>query len=223
MTLAPAIDFRNLVPIQTELARASDAVAGTDELPAWIDGLLRELVEALIAVGQDEWADLVDPYLRVELGDVATAALLALDRDDPQERIEAVELNLEALRDILHDIEESDVGEATDPSAVGHWLRQTTGASTEETADLLGVSKRKLERWLAGTSRPHGDDEMRLVLAARVVNQLRHAMTGRGVRLWFERPLDELDGCRPRDVLAEPEAAPALIGLATQARRSDAG
>ena len=58
--------------------------------------------------------------------------------------------------------------------------RRWTGLSNREMADLFSVSERKLDRWFAGESEPPGEDEQRLRIAARVVGQLRHAMTAFG-------------------------------------------
>jgi|GEM_PF-4966076 len=53
------------------------------------------------------------------------------------------------------------------------WLDKNTGVSQRRLADLLGVGKRTLQRWVAGTSSPSEDYERRLRIVARLVNHLR--------------------------------------------------
>jgi DNA-binding transcriptional regulator YiaG len=221
---ALAIDFRDLAQVQGELAAASEQVAGSDELPAAVEGLLRSLAEELRDMDRGDWEQGVDPYLLVELSQVALSALVALDEDDEANRLEGAELALEAMVEIFADIDEGSlVGDERSGQEIARWLRETTGASTFALAELLAVSARKLERWLAGDSEPAGDDELRLRIAARLVNQLRHAMTGYGAVRWLNRPFPDLDGRAPRDLLDRPGETPRLLALAAQARRSDAG
>src|SRR5581483_8751476 len=98
---ATAIDFRNLVPLQEELAVASETVASSEELPARVEGLLRSLAEELRDMKREEWERGVDPYLVIELEQVALSALLALDSDEEETRLEGAELALEAMQDIF--------------------------------------------------------------------------------------------------------------------------
>ncbi|HLM48976.1 MAG TPA: antitoxin Xre/MbcA/ParS toxin-binding domain-containing protein [Solirubrobacteraceae bacterium] len=49
---------------------------------------------------------------------------------------------------------------------------------------------------------------------ARIVAQLRHALTGVGVVDWFRRPHPDLGGRAPLDVLDDPLALPELVELA---------
>lgn len=218
-----AIDFRNLAPLEEELEHASSALATEDATPDWILELVREVAEELHGLGQEAWRDLIDPYLYIELERIAIGALLALDAEDEDAKAQAIEVSLEAMRDLFHDIQEDEVvAEGRSPEGLSQWLKETMQASAQETADLLGIRKRTFERWLAGDSEPRGDDGMRLAFAARLVNQLRHAMTGRGAMLWFGIELPEYGGQTPRDLLNDPAAAATLVALAGQARRSDA-
>jgi DNA-binding transcriptional regulator YiaG len=220
---AVAINFRDLAPLQRELEDASATVATSEELPAGIRGLLRSLAEELRDMDRDEWDEAIDPYLLVELEQVAISALLALDEDDDESQLEGAELALEAMREILGDIEEgSTVSDERSGREVARWLKDQTRASNKELAGVLQISERKLERWFSGSSEPGGEDEVRLRLASRLVNQLRHGMTGYGALRWLTRPFRELGGSRPRDLLGAPEEASRLLALAGQARRSDA-
>lgn len=220
---AVAIDFRNLAPLEEELEHASSVLATEDTTPDWILELVREVAEELHGLDQEAWRDMIDPYLYIELERIAIGALLALDVEDADAKAQEIEVSLEAMRDLFHDLQESEVAaEGRSSQELSHWLKDTMQASTQETADLLGIRKRTFERWLAADSEPQGDDRMRLAFAARLVNQLRHAMTGRGSMLWFGIELPEYGGRTPRDLLNDPAAAPTLVALAGQARRSDA-
>ena len=221
---AVAIDFRDLSRVRGELAEASEFVARSEALPVRAEALLRSLAEGLRDLDRLAWEQGVDPYLLVELNQVALAALVALEAEDEQRRVEGAELALEAMIEILADIEEGSlVSDERTGREIARWLKEATGASNRSLADLLGVSGRKFERWLAGDSVPAGDDELRLRVAARLVNQLRHAMTGYGAVRWLTRPFPDLGNRAPSELLDDPKSAPRLLALAAQARRSDAG
>lgn len=218
-----AFDLRDHAALEAELGRASGTLAVEDTIAAWIEDLIHGLADQLRGFEQESWREAIDPYLLVELQRETLGALLALDADDEAAAAAALEVSVEAIRDILHDIGAGlGATEPTAPAAMTRRLKEAMGASTQETAELLGARKRTVERWLAGESQPQGDDAMRLQLAARLVDQLRHAMTGRGVMLWFATGLPEYGGRTPADLLAEPAAAPTLLALAGRARRSDA-
>jgi hypothetical protein len=53
---------------------------------------------------------------------------------------------------------------------------------------------------------------------ARIVNQLRHNLTGPGVVEWFEHSRADLDGATPSGVLDYPEKLELLIGAAAASR-----
>jgi DNA-binding transcriptional regulator YiaG len=220
---AVAIDFRNLTPLQEELATASATIANTDELPASVEELLRSVAVELRDMDREAWEQAIDPYRLVELDQVALSALLALDSDEEEARLEGAELALEAMQDIFTDIhDEATVSDDRSGQEIARWLKDKTRLPNRELAELLSVSDRKLERWFAGESEPSGEDELRLRIAARIVNQLRHAMTAYGAVRWLWRPFTDLGGRSPRDLLASPTDTPRLIALAGRARRSDA-
>lgn len=218
-----AFNLRNLAPVRAELARASEQLAVSDELTPEVVGVLRSVAHELAGAEQDLWEEDIDPALLSELRRIGIAALLALDGDEEQARIEEVELALEALQDVLADIADAaEVGDERPAREIVTWLRDRTGVSNRELAALLAVSPRKLDRWIAGDTDPAGEDEMRLRIAARLVNQLRHAMTGYGAARWLARPFPELRDRAPKELLASPENAPQLFALASRSRRSDA-
>jgi hypothetical protein len=65
---------------------------------------------------------------------------------------------------------------------------------------------------------PTGDDDRRLRVVARLVNQLRHSLTGPGVVDWFEHPRSDLGGARPVDLLDDPDRLEALLAAAAASR-----
>ncbi|MGH3524498.1 MAG: hypothetical protein ACRDU4_17155, partial [Mycobacterium sp.] len=84
--------------------------------------------------------------------------------------------------------------------------------------DLLGVSVRQLQRWLADDGpEPAADDAARIRVVGQVVNQLRHSFTGPGAVAWFDREHPVL-GRRPIELLDDPLAYPRLREAAAAAR-----
>lgn len=217
------VDLSNLAALRDELAAAGAALATSEELDPRTAELLRSVAERLASGGPAEWADGVDPYLLIELQRIGLSALLGLAADDESARVETAEIALESLQDVLADIADAAVvGDERSGREIVAWLREKTAMSNGELAGLLGVSKRKLDRWIAGDSEPAAEDGMRLRVAARLVNQLRHAMTAVGAVRWLERPFAELGGRAPRELLGSADFAPQLFTLAARSRRSDA-
>ena len=58
----------------------------------------------------------------------------------------------------------------------------------------------------------------RLRIVARIVNQLRHSLTGPGVVDWFEHPRADLAGATPAAALDDPDKLELLIGAAAASR-----
>jgi hypothetical protein len=88
-------------------------------------------------------------------------------------------------------------------------------ASAQKTlADLLRVSVRQLQRWLAADGpEPAADDAARIRVVGQVVNQLRHVFTGPGVIALFYRAHPAL-GQRPIELLDDPLCYPQVLGAA---------
>jgi transcriptional regulator with XRE-family HTH domain len=94
----------------------------------------------------------------------------------------------------------------------------TIAAPQKSIAELLGVSVRQLQRWLADDAvEPAADDAARIRMVGQVVNQLRHTFTGPGVIAWFYRRHPVL-GERPVDLLDDPLRYPEVLSVATAAR-----
>lgn len=160
-----------------------------------------------------------DPYLTTTLWAAAFRAEKALRHDDPEDQRRDVRLALEQFRQALRDIAENQP--YNDDAPVREVLARTveTLATPQKTlADLLGVSVRQLQRWLAHDGpEPAADDAARIRVVGQVVNQLRHSFTGPGVVAWFYREHPVL-GQRPIELLDDPLCYPQLLGAATAAR-----
>jgi uncharacterized protein (DUF2384 family) len=160
-----------------------------------------------------------DPYLTTTLWAAAFRAEKALRHDYPEDQRRDVRIALEQFRHALRDIAENQP--YNDDAPVREVLARTveTLAAPQKTlADLLGVSVRQLQRWLAHDGpEPATDDAARIRVVGQVVNQLRHSFTGPGVVAWFYREHPVL-GQRPIELLDDPLCYPQLLGAATAAR-----
>jgi uncharacterized protein (DUF2384 family) len=160
-----------------------------------------------------------DPYLTTTLWAAAFRAEKALRHDDPEDQRRDVRIALEQFRQALRDIAENQP--YNDDAPVREVLARTveTLAAPQKTlADLLGVSVRQLQRWLAHDGpEPATDAAARIRVVGQVVNQLRHSFTGPGVVAWFYREHPVL-GQRPIELLDDPLCYPQLLGAATAAR-----
>jgi hypothetical protein len=160
-----------------------------------------------------------DPYLMTTLWAAAFRAEKALRHDDAAQQRRDVRVALEQFRHALRDIAEN--RPYADDAPVRDVVARTAevlSAPQKTLAELLGVSVRQLQRWLApdGTE-PAADDAARIRAVGQVVNQLRHSFTGPGVVAWFYRERPEL-GRRPIELLDDPLNYPRLLGAATAAR-----
>jgi hypothetical protein len=164
-----------------------------------------------------------DPYLTATLWAAAYSAAQALRHDNSREQRREVRVALEQFRQALRDIVES--RPYNDDAPIHDVLVRTAdvlAAPQKTLAELLDVSVRQLQRWLAHDgSEPAADDAARIRVVAQVVNQLRHSFTGPGVVAWFERKHPVLNK-RPIDLLADPLRYPEVLGAATAARGTTA-
>ena len=160
-----------------------------------------------------------DPYLTTSLWAAAFRAEKALRHDNAEQRRRDVRIALEQFRHALRDIVENQP--YSDDAPVGFVLANTAAilATPQKTlAELLGVSVRQLQRWLANDgAAPAAEDAARIRVVGQVVNQLRHSFTGPGVVAWFYRKHPKL-GCAPIDLLDDPLRYPRVLAAATEAR-----
>lgn len=160
-----------------------------------------------------------DPYLTTSLWAAAFRAEKALRHDNAERQRREVRIALEQFRHALRDIVENQP--VSDDAPVGAVLANTAevlAAPQKTLAELLGVSVRQLQRWLADEgSGPTADDAARIRMVGQVVNQLRHTFTGPGVVAWFYRKHPTL-GRRPIDLLDDPLRYPRVLASATEAR-----
>jgi hypothetical protein len=160
-----------------------------------------------------------DPYLTTTLWAAAFRAEKALRYDSAEGQRRDVRIALEQFRHALRDITENQP--YNDNAPVREVLARTAevlATPQKRLADLLGVSVRQLQRWLADDGpEPATDDAARIRAVGQIVNQLRHSFTGPGVVAWFYREQPVL-GRRPFDLLDDPLCYPQVLGAATAAR-----
>jgi hypothetical protein len=151
----------------------------------------------------------------------ALRAQAALRGEDPERRRQ-LRLALEQMRFLFARLAEREpIGEERSPNEVARWLESTLPSVPQpRKAGLLGVGLRTYQRWISdrASTTPTGEDERRLRVVARIVNQLRHSLTGPGVIEWFEHPRADLDGARPVEVLDDPDRLEPLLAAAAASR-----
>ncbi len=119
------------------------------------------------------------------------------------------------LRDI---VDNTWASEGTPIGEVLESLVETLRIPQAELAQLLGVSHRQLQRYLAkGGSIPGPAEETRIRMVAQLTNQLRHVFTAPGVPAWFNHPLPGADS-KPIDLIDDPNNFPVLMAAARGAR-----
>lgn len=195
----------------TKLLRRSTTVP--DEVAQLIDGFEPTLGAAAPLRLE------ADPYLTTRLWAAAYSAEKALRHDSGEDQRRGVRVALEQFRQALRDITENRPYNDNVPArAVLARTAEILAAPQKSLADLLGVSVRQLQRWLAADGpEPATDDAARIRVVGQVVNQLRHSFTGPGVIAWFHREHPVL-GRSPVELLDDPLSYPRLLGVATAAR-----
>jgi len=217
---AIAFDLRQPALVARALGEANARLSRERETPAAVVGLVAEVADA-IAAGDDDQAARVNPWLWIKLQSAALRAQSALREDDPDRR-RHLRLALEQMRFLFARIADRDpIGEDRPVGEVAVWLDgKLASVSQPRKAELLGVSPRTYQRWMSDGegARPSGKDERRLRIVARIVNQLRHSLTGPGVVEWFGYPRADLGGATPSGVLDDPAQLEALIAAAAASR-----
>jgi hypothetical protein len=206
--------------VADELGEGNRRLAREAETPPAVIGLVEDVADAIAEGDQHELAA-VNPWLWIRVQGAALRAQASLREEDPERRRQ-LRLALEQMRFLFARIaERQPVGEDQPANEVARWLEATLpSVSQQRKADLLRVGVRTYQRWISGreTSTPSGEDERRLRVVARIVNQLRHSLTGVGVVEWFDHPRADLDGASPADVLDDPGRLELLLGAAAASR-----
>jgi uncharacterized protein (DUF2384 family) len=219
MTLV-AFDLRNPELVAHELEEANRRLARESEVPPSIRSLLEVLAEQISDTSAEE-LEAIDPYLWIELQNAAIKALRAVQEEDPRYERRRVRVALEQLRFLLTRMaERQPVAEDRPVADVVRWLDQVLGVSQRQKAELLGVAERTYQRWISekDPTQPGADEERVVRLIARLLNQLRHSLSGPGVVDWLEHPRDELGGVRPIEALGDPTATERILALAAATR-----
>jgi uncharacterized protein (DUF2384 family) len=218
-----ALDLRHPDLVARELGEANARLSREREVPTSIVGLISDLAEQ---IADADSADLqaIDPYLWIELQQAALRAQAAAHDDDSDVRRRRIRISLEQLRFLLTRLaERQPVAEDRPVNDVARWLDQVLAVPQHRKAELLGVGTRTFQRWIGQKpTRPEPEDERALRMVARIASQLRHSLGGIGIVDWFEHPLDELGGRRPRDLVRESESTEQLLSLAVGSRSSAA-
>ena len=215
---AVAFDLREPGVVAVALAAANLRLARAETTPPDIAGLVADVCDA-IAEGDDDALASVNPWVWIRVQGAALRAQSALRLEDPARR-RALRLALEQLRFLLARLaERAPIGEEVPVDQVVRWLDEALASvSQSRKAALLGVGLRTYQRWTAGATTPGGADERRLRIVARIVNQLRHSLTGPGVVEWFAHPRADLGGASPEQVVDDAAMLEALIGAAAASR-----
>jgi hypothetical protein len=203
-----------------ELDEANRCLAREATTPASVIGLVEDVTDA-IANGDDHELAVINPWLWIRVQGAALRAQAALREADPERRRQ-IRLALEQIRFLFARIAEREpIGEDRPSTEVARWLEATLpSVSQQRKADVLGVGLRTYQRWISDreATTPSGEDERRLRVVARIVNQLRHSLTGPGAVEWFEHPRADLDGASPSQVVDDPDRLEALLAAAAASR-----
>jgi hypothetical protein len=212
--ITTAVELRDLLG---EVNDATKLLQRSKTVPEQVIGLIDSFESALGAATPSRLE--ADPYLTVALWAAAFRAQKALRHDNAEAQRRDVRVALEQFRQALRDIVENQP--YNDDAPIGDVLARTveTVAAPQKTlADLLGVSVRQLQRWLAADGpQPAADDAARIRVVGQVINQLRHSFTGPGAIAWFYRRHPVL-GQPPVELLDDPLRYPQLLSAATAAR-----
>lgn len=215
---ATSFDLRQPAAVATTIGEAGRRLERAAETPPEVVGAVEDLTDA-IASGDGSALATINPWVWISVQGAALRAQAALREEDPVRR-RALRLALEQLRFLFARLADREpVGEDRPIGEVAQWVEEALSAVPQaRKAVLAGVGLRTWQRWAAGSSAPSGDDERRLRVLARIVNQLRHSLTGPGVVDWFEHGRSDLRGAKPVDVLADPARLEALLAAAAASR-----
>jgi len=217
---ATRFDLQNPLVVAHELGEANRRLAREPEAPPSVIGLVEDITDA-ISRGDEHDLAVVNPWLWIRVQGAALRAQASLREDDPERRRQ-LRLALEQMRFLFARIaERQPIGEDESANEVARWLETTLGSvSQQQKAQLLQVGARTYQRWISDhdATTPTAEDERRLRVVARIVNQLRHSLTGPGVIEWFGHPRADLEGASPAEVLDDANRLESLLAAAAASR-----
>jgi DNA-binding transcriptional regulator YiaG len=213
--------FSELIPqLERKIAETNATLGERRDVPDAVPEVVMDVSGILDDVPEQELYR-YDPYLVLSLYRGTVDALRALGAENAGAKRRRMRIALEQMRQALRDLEEGlPIREDKSTTEIVNWLLETVDASQGDLARLLGTSRRTLQRWISesGAAEPRGAENRRVRIVARLVNHLRHALTGPGVIAWFERPHPELKGKPPIAILNDPDAPIRLNRLAAGVR-----
>ena len=199
-----------------EIQRLNDRLARERTVPPAIAAAVREIASGIEDTNLRRW-ETIDPTHAVIVLRSAVSAQRALEQPDSPAARDQLRVALESIRQSLAAIAEREpVSAERTPKEIVQWLAARTEVPQSRLAGLLGVSARQLQRWLstAQSSQPEGDDARRVRLVARIVNQLRFALTPAGTVEWFGWVRSDLGSRAPAELLDDPIEEPRLLMVA---------
>ncbi len=144
-------------------------------------------------------------------------SVLAYDPKHPLDSYEQTLLRLEAIRHVIRDVlDQRAAGEHDARLLIKGLEAALPHVGRRDLARLLGMSERSIQRILRNTD--HGTPGRRLVLVARLVEQLRRDWTEEGVVAWLSRPRAALGGRAVLDVVDDPACEHQILALARAGR-----
>jgi uncharacterized protein (DUF2384 family) len=208
------------VPLLGELDEATQRLASSKVVDPEVHTAVHHLAETFSVIDPSR-LERGDPYLVEALlvGVVGCMKALWLGDDEKQRReLRApLERSRQALRDLLAERHVSDERPAKE---VIRWVVDVSKVPQHDIAELIRVNPRTLQRWISPSesAAPSGEEELRVRVLARTIDQLRWSMTPAGVLRWLRKPHPMLNGRAPVDLLDEPVAYSELPRLAAQTR-----
>ena len=203
-----------------EIARINDQLAGERRIPPEIAAAVREITAGVDQTQLHRW-ETIDPRHAVIVLHSALTAQRAIEEPESPAARDQLRVALEGLRQSLAAIAEREpVGDERTPKQIVQWLAARTEVPQARLAELLGVSARQFQRWVSPSesAQPEGEDARKVRVVARIVNQLRFALTPGGTVDWFGWPRSDLDSRRPLDLLDDPAQEPTLLTIASAMR-----
>ncbi|MDQ3757303.1 MAG: MbcA/ParS/Xre antitoxin family protein [Actinomycetota bacterium] len=212
-------DAAELLPLVADLSRR---LSTAKEAPFDFVAVLDKVADRLPTSPVQLELSGVDPYLAEALTYGVMRCYRALRRPPRQARPE-LRIGLEQIRQALaYILEEEPTSDIRPLDEIARWLTHTLDTRQADVAEVLGVSTRTLHRWCTGASSASGAEAARLRLVARLVSNLRHAMTPSGALLWLREPHPDLGGRAPAELLDDIGAYSMLVRLAARTRSHSA-